>query len=783
MPAGVVTAPGEGPVASAGAGRTLLRIALVAIAYAASGKLGLLLAVPPGYATAVWPASGVALAAALLWGLRVTPGVMIGSFAVNAMTSWDGSTQALLMRSLLLALAIALGATLQAVAGAWMIRRSGFRHIFAGEDDVIRTLVLGGPLACLVSASVGIGSLWSAGLVPTPNVPFSWLTWWVGDSIGVLIFMPLICAWALAPRSQWRRQQIALTVPMVVVFTAVVILFFHVSATEHRRQTAEFEERAVQFGDSLQKAVDTNLQMITALRSFYAASQSVDRHEFGTFVAAMLPQYVAVQTVGWSPRVLSHERTAFEQVMRDGGAPEFRISEHDPSGNFVASAERAEYFPVAYIVPVISNRPILGFDLLTEPVRGNAVQRAIRSRAAAATDWLYPLQDSVPRASTILYLPLYGADDEEAPGLASAVLRIEPLLEVAFEGLDEAGLHVRVSDDSGHSTAPPIVMGAALRSGPRAVAADHVVRIRVADRSWSAYFALPSDYLVAHRSWLAWGMLAAGLSLAALLGMLLLVLLARQARIEEAVRQRTAELHEAQQRLVGYAAGLERSNKELAQFASVASHDLQAPVRGVISFVRLLRERYSGRVLEGKGEEFLRLIEQSAVHMKALIDGLLALSRVGHRDGDSMTVDCNEVLMEVEAQLAAVVQERDALITHDRLPLTIGSRIEIFQVLQNLISNGLKFQPGHAPRIHVSAEREGAFWRISVRDHGIGIAPRHQERIFRIFQRLHASDTYEGTGIGLAICEKIVSGHGGRIWVESMPGQGATFHFTLPAAP
>ncbi|MGH8517757.1 MAG: CHASE domain-containing protein, partial [Panacagrimonas sp.] len=743
---------------------------------------GLLLAVPPGYATAVWPASGVALAAVLLWGLRVAPGVMIGSFAVNAMTSWDGSTHALLMRSLLMALAIATGAALQAAVGAWMIRRSGFRHIFAGEDDVIRTLVLGGPLACLVSASVGIGSLWSVGLVPTPNIPFNWLTWWVGDSIGVLMFMPLICAWALGRQSQWRRQQIALTVPMAVVFTAVVILFFHVSATEHRRQTTEFAERAAHFGATLQKALDTNLQMLTAVRSFYAASRVVDRQEFETFVTAMLPQYAAVQTVGWSPRVLSQQRAAFERAMQDGGAPGFHIAERAGSGDLVAAGERADYFPVAYIVPEAGNRPILGFDLLSEPVRGDAVRRAIRSHAAAATSWLHPLQDKVRRPSTILYLPLNGMENEDAPGLASAVLRIEPLLHAAFEGLGDSGLHVRVSDDSADSTAPPIVMGAAAPTGPRAVAAERVIRIRVADRSWSAYFALPSDYLVAHRSWLAWGMLAVGLSLAALLGILLLVLLARQARIEEAVTQRTAELHEAQQRLVGYAAGLERSNKELEQFASVASHDLQAPVRGVISFVRLLRERYSGRVLEGKGQEFLSLIEQSAVHMKALIDGLLALSRVGHRDGDPKAVDCNDVLMEVEAQLAAVVQERDALITHDRLPLVVGSHIEIFQVLQNLIANGLKFQPGHAPRVHVSAARDGACWRISVRDHGIGIAPRHQERIFRIFQRLHASDTYEGTGIGLAICEKIVSGHGGRIWVESAPGHGATFHFTLPAA-
>ncbi|MCC2657216.1 MAG: Sensor protein (histidin kinase domain) [Panacagrimonas sp.] len=773
--------PRPDPALHMPAHRTLQRIALVALAYAVWGKLGLLLAVPPGYATAVWPASGVALAAVLLWGRSVTPGVMIGSFAVNAMTSWDASTQSLLVRSLVMPTTIACGAALQAALGAWLIRRSGFRHIFSGEHDVIRTLVIGGPLACLISASVGTGTLLLWGVLPPANVSFSWLTWWVGDSIGVMIFVPLICAWSMRPGRDWRRQQIALTVPMVVLFTAVVILFFYVSATEQRRQTAEFDEEAMEFGASLQKALDSNLQMLTAVSSFHAASRHVERQEFETFVAAMLPHYTAVQTVGWSPWVSSAERDAFVQAMRRDGEPEFDITERSASGALVPAGVRSEYTPVSFIVPEDLNGQAIGYDLLSEPVRGDAIRRAMRSRSATATGWLHPVQDPVPRPSTILYLPLYGSDPAEAPSLASAVLRIEPLLEAAFVGLSATGLHVRVSDATADSTVPPIVMGSPAPATPGAVAAERLIPIHVADHDWNVYFALTESYAVAHRSWRAWGMLAVGLSLAGLLGMLLLVLLARQSRIEEAVAQRTAELHEAQRRLEQYAAGLERSNKELEQFASVASHDLQAPVRGVISFVRLLRERYSGRTLEGKGEEFLRLIEQSAVHMKSLIDGLLALSRVGHREPGHGPVDCNDVLQEVEAQLAAIVQERDALITHDRLPVALGSRIEVFQVLQNLITNGLKFQPGHAPRIHVSAAREGAFWRISVMDRGIGIAPRHQKRIFRIFQRLNANDTYEGTGIGLAICEKIVSNHGGRIWVESTPGHGATFHFTLPA--
>ncbi|MGQ0530252.1 MAG: MASE1 domain-containing protein [Panacagrimonas sp.] len=222
---------------------TLWRVLAVALVYAVSGKLSLLLAIPPGYATAVWPASGAALAACLLWGWRMWPGVLVGSFLVNVATSWDGSTLALAVRSTVLALSIGTGAALHAVVGAWLIRRSGgFANVFTPEAGVIRMLMLGGPASCVISASVGVGSLWTAGLIPTPNLIFNWWTWWVGDSIGVMIFTPLICAWSLP--SSWRRQKIALSLPMGVLFAVVVSLFFYVSAGESKRLSAEFEARA-----------------------------------------------------------------------------------------------------------------------------------------------------------------------------------------------------------------------------------------------------------------------------------------------------------------------------------------------------------------------------------------------------------------------------------------------------------------------------------------------------------------------------------------------------------
>ncbi|MBX5490155.1 MAG: PAS domain S-box protein [Chloroflexi bacterium] len=239
------------------------------------------------------------------------------------------------------------------------------------------------------------------------------------------------------------------------------------------------------------------------------------------------------------------------------------------------------------------------------------------------------------------------------------------------------------------------------------------------------------------------------------------------------------QLQETAAALAQQTAELTRSNAELQQFAYVASHDLQEPLRMVASYTQLLARRYRGK-LDADAEEFIAFAVDGAQRMQRLINDLLAYSRVGTQGRPLEPVDCERVLERVLADLSAAIAERGALVTHDPLPVVRADPVQLGQVFQNLLSNAIKFHGAAPPRIHISATPEGDRWRLAVRDHGIGIPPEYAERIFVIFQRLHAQHEYPGTGIGLAICKKIVERHGGRIWVESAPGQGATFYFTLP---
>jgi light-regulated signal transduction histidine kinase (bacteriophytochrome) len=226
---------------------------------------------------------------------------------------------------------------------------------------------------------------------------------------------------------------------------------------------------------------------------------------------------------------------------------------------------------------------------------------------------------------------------------------------------------------------------------------------------------------------------------------------------------------------------LARSNRDLEQFAYVASHDLQEPLRMVTSYVQLLARRYNGK-LDSEADEFINFAMDGSIRMRKLINDLLTYSRVKTKGKALEPTDCESVLSQSLDNLKVAIEENGALVTHDSLPTVMADNPQLVELFQNLIGNAIKFRGSEPPRIHVSAGRNGKGWIFSVRDNGIGIAPEYSKRIFIIFQRLHSREKYAGTGIGLAICQKIVERHGGRIWVESEAGKGATFYFTLPAS-
>ncbi len=257
------------------------------------------------------------------------------------------------------------------------------------------------------------------------------------------------------------------------------------------------------------------------------------------------------------------------------------------------------------------------------------------------------------------------------------------------------------------------------------------------------------------------------------------VALVDQVQVLESSRAEIALAHEL---LVEQAEELRRSNRDLEQFAYVASHDLQEPLRKIASFTQLLQKRYGGQMDE-RADQYIAFAVDGAKRMQQLIQDLLGFSRVGRVGGEVSDVDLGSVLEVALDNLSEAVDEAGATVTHDELPVVRGEAPLLTQLLQNLVGNAIKFRdPARPATVHLSARRVEESWELECRDNGIGIDPQYADRVFVIFQRLHAKDVYEGTGIGLSLCKKIVEFHGGRIWIEQPDGAGTSIRWTLPAA-
>ena len=541
-------------------------VLVVAAAYCVTGRLGLLLAIPPGYATAIWPPSGIALAAVLLCGYRVVPGIVLGSFLVNTWTSFDATNVAALLQSVLLATSICLGAALQAIVGAGLIRRFvGFPCPLDQETDVGLFLLLGGPISCLVNATIGVSSLWIGGEIPGATTLFSWWTWWVGDTLGVLIVTPLVLIWTAEPRQVWRRRRSALAVPLGVAFAVTTVFFVYTSGWERDRITLAFERQASSLGQTLANSFGGYLEVLHAIESFYASSRKVDEQEFRSFVQVDLSRRVGIQALEWIPRVPDAERARYEEAIRRAGYPGFRITQREAQGQMVRAARRDEYFPVTYIEPYETNKLALGFDLASNQARLEALRQARDTGEPVATARITLVQETGRQFGFLIFLPIYrnGLPHDTVEerrrnlqGFALGVFRLGDIVESSLNLFDQKGIELALYDQ----TAPEgqrVLYGrqdwAQKEAGTAtdAVNKENPVGIQwettlgFAGRQWLLRFTPTLDYFTTRQTWQPWAVMAGGLLFTGMLGAFLLVVTGRTASIERLVTERTAELSRA----------------------------------------------------------------------------------------------------------------------------------------------------------------------------------------------------------------------------------------------
>lgn len=319
--------------------------------------------------------------------------------------------------------------------------------------------------------------------------------------------------------------------------------------------------------------------------------------------------------------------------------------------------------------------------------------------------------------------------------------------------------------------------------------------VKIADRQIVLKYMASENYLTNYQTWEVWVIPLSGVLLTGLLGALLLSVTGKAALIEGVVARRTLELSSVNQNLLNeikqrkqveealnlHASELARSNSELQQFAYVASHDFKEPLRMIVTFLQLLEKEYADQ-LDVTAKEYIQYAVDGGKRMQDLINDLLTFSQVNSANAKLELISGETILQQALDNLKIAIVESKAEITHDELPELLADKTQLVQLFQNLISNAIKFSDKEKVEIHVGVMPYKNTWLFSVRDNGIGISTEFYDRIFALFQRLHTRETFQGTGIGLAVCKKIVEQHGGEIWVESTEGQGTTFYFTFPIA-
>lgn len=758
---------------------TLSAVALLAICNFAAGRLGLELAIPPGYATAVFPPAGIALAAILVAGSRVWPGVLLGSFALNLQLSLDAISEQGLARTVAVALSIAVGSTLQALFAAKLVGRHTHAPTqLTRELDVVGLLVLGGPVGCVVAASWGIATLYGNGVLVGDAVISSWFTWWVGDMLGVLIFAPLCLACVAQPRSLWRPRLLSVALPLSVAFTIVVLFYVLVSRHEEEAIAARFRSHVETLDRSFARSLNNQTELLWSIRSFFASSMDVNRDEFETFTSRSLMAFPGLLGLSWNPVVDSQERRAFEQrETRELGTP-FVIRTRDQSGHLVPAPERDQYVVVRYIEPRAPNEAVIGFDVLSEPSRRRALEQARDMGEPAASERIALVQDADHRYGYLLFLPIYQSDLEPSTvedrraalqGFAVAVLRIDRVLETAFQGLSTHGVDYELIDESARGETRQLAhrrAGAEPAAGPDANRAGLGVTFehRIGGRTWSIHYAPNRDYISDQPAWQAWAVLASGLTGTGLLGALLLVVTGR-AFVEI---DRRAEIAEINRRL-------ELTNQELEGFAYAASHDLRSPLSAVSRLVEYI-ELDHGPQLPAEVREHLELIRSRIGRMARLLDELLEYSRAGPMDEKIQRIVIGDMVEGISEML-----DRSAFpIECVDLQEIETAAVPLEQVLRNLCSNAINHHDRETGRIEVHCADAGDHYLFAVHDDGPGIAPEEQPRMFEMFRRGSRTSGVRGSGMGLALVRKIVTHRNGRVWIESDGQRGTTIHFTWP---
>jgi two-component sensor histidine kinase/integral membrane sensor domain MASE1 len=742
--------------------RPWLTCLAVAAVYLLLARLAALLAHQPGYATPFWPSAGAGLTGVLLAGPWALPGVFLGALGSNLWHSYDELGPALFGLPVAAAALIACGASLQAWAGARLLVRA--RVWPSGLDEgraVLLYVFAGAGAGCLVNASWGPLVLRGLGLIPPGDLVRTAFTWWLGDTLGVLVSMPLLLALFAAPRAEWRRRLVPICVPLLSATAVSIFVFVRASAWERERLRVEVERS----GATIEAALTRNLQLpfeaVYALRAFWEGSPGLTREQFHRLASPFVLRNPGLQALSFAPLVTAAQRAALEEAARAEGLATFVISDRDAAGVQVPAAARARYQPVLYLEPPQGNEAALGFDLLSSPERRRALERSAASDALVATGRLTLVQELARQQGVLVTLPLYQPphpqpEEREAAlrGHVIAVFRLGRLVEEALAGAPRAGLQITLRDldlpqadgllyQSEGEDPPPVrgVYTEAARPWSRT--------IEVAGRRWLLEVVPGRSWLAARQTWQAWAVLIFALLLVGMLGAFLLLVTGRQRRVEQQVAQRTAELAATVEGLRAARQEVQASLGEKEVLLKEIHHRVKNNLQLIISLLSL-QSRY---VRDPRARELLEDSQNRVRSVGLVHEQLYRAHDLAHVAFDAYVRELCSALVRMGSQGALELEFQ-----LEPCALGVDQAIPCGLLLSELVTNALKhaFVPGRAGKLTVGLRRHSAGkLELLVSDNGIGLP----EQL----------DPKQSSSLGMELIHTLAEQLGGHLRIERTP--------------
>lgn len=775
-------------------GASLRSTLQTAVFYLVSAKLALLLAIPPGYSSPIWPAAGIALASTLILGRAALPGVLLGSFFANLNpTSFGLELGTISPLQVAVAFVIACGAAFQAWVGSRLLFADpGFSQELLREKDFLRVFTHGGLLACLCNALIGSLTLASAQLIAWNDFIFTSFTWWVGDLIGVLSFTPL-CLLLFSPARPKPKQGFDPFLAIVLGgFALTVAVFSYVRRLEEERTRLDFQSEAIALVAQIEDSFQAYESALLAFEAFFRSSDDVSRAEFHSFSEGFFPTLPGLFGLSWTPRLRYEEIGAFESRARAEGLKDYQVH-HIVSGEKTpVSRGQAYYYPVFFFEPPDERSLALGFDVASEASRMQAQVRAALSSKPTATPPLRLLNGSL---GIVIATPVYAAGprsgrppDESLRGFVHGVFKMDDFMQRVLTKIGPQKLEFVFGSPEASRRENLFTSGRDSEKLQRAwLAAQpegnaNFVRslsFELGGQSYRLLAFLDNSALSKSRSWSTWLVLVGGTLFSGLLGIAISIVTSRSRQTEALIEKRTSEL--------------QASNRELAkatliksQFLANMSHEIRTPLNGIVGNAGLLlqerdaaaRARYASSIV--LCSQMLTAIINDILDFSKIEAGKLQLEKAPF----SLTALVEAIEKMMQAQVEAKGLSLSLVLEGPIVDALEGDSLRIQQIILNLLSNALKFTEKGSIELKFWQEQgEAERLRLhgSVRDSGIGMSAAEQARLFHDFSQVDTSTTrrFGGTGLGLVISKQLCELMGGSISVESSPGKGSTFRFTL----